>query len=87
MVFHRADDGPLMMVPNPGSDMVRVLLPRSMKGCILSMSDATGREVLSMVANGEQAVLQAGKLPRGVYSIRAIALNGTMLSSGQWMKE
>ena len=27
-VFFRAEEGPLMMVPNPGTDMVRVLLPR-----------------------------------------------------------
>ncbi len=85
--FFRAEEGPLMMVPNPGTDAVRVLLPRSMKGCRVSVSDATGREVLSVVSNGDQVQLSTSALPRGVYSIRAIALNGTALSSGQWMKE
>ena len=51
------------------------------------MIDATGRVVLSTIATGDQAVIRAESFPRGVYSIRAIALNGTALSSGQWIKE
>lgn len=85
-VYFRTDEGPLMMVPNPGSEMVRVLLPRSMKGCSVSVIDPTGREVLSAQATGDQLVLETGPLPRGVYSIRAISLGGTAISSGQWLK-
>ena len=58
-----------------------------MKGCTISITDATGREVLSTLANGDQAVLNTGELPRGVYSIRAIALSGAAMTSGQWLKE
>lgn len=86
-VFFRAEEGPLMMVPNPGSEMVRVLLPRAMKSCTLDVIDATGRVVFSTIATGDQAVIRTEPLPRGMYSIRAIALNGTALSSGQWVKE
>ena len=86
-VFFRADGGPLMTVPNPGSDQVRLLLPRSMNGCNVSVTDATGREVLSATVTGDQAVLHTEALPRGIYSIRAISLNGATMTSGQWMRE
>lgn len=86
-VFFRADDGPLMMVPNPGTDQVRVLLPHAMKGCMVSVTDATGREVLSATASTDQPVLSTDRLPRGVYSVRAITLDGKAMSAGQWMKE
>lgn len=86
-VFFRAEQGPLMMVPNPGSAMVRLLLPRSGNGWNVSVIDATGRELLSTTVNGDQAVLATENLPRGIYSIRAISLNGAAMTSGQWMRE
>jgi hypothetical protein len=86
-VFFRAEQGPLMMVPNPGSDQVRLLLPRSATGWSVSVIDATGRELLTKTARGDQAVLDTEVLPRGVYSIRAISLNGSAMTSGQWMRE
>lgn len=86
-VFFRDEQGPLMMVPNPGSDQVRILLPQSTTGWNVSVIDATGRELLVTRVSGDQALLETGTLPRGVYSIRAISLNGNLMTGGQWMRE
>ena len=51
------------------------------------MINTTGRELLATTVTGDQAVLDTESLPRGVYSIRAIALNGSAMTSGQWMRE
>ncbi len=86
-VFYRVEEGPLMLLPNPGTDALRVLLPLSMKGGVVLVHDATGREVLSAVAIGDQALMATGTLPRGVYAVRVLALNGTAVACGQWLKE
>ncbi len=86
-VFFRSEEGPLILVPNPGTDVVRVLLPRSVAGCMIQIFDATGREVLAHASDGGLEPLNTNALPRGVYSIRAIASNGAAISSAQWVKE
>jgi hypothetical protein len=84
--FHR-ENGPLTLVPNPGSDAVRVVLPRSASTAIVQVVDATGRSVLSMPASGNQVVLDTSVLRNGLYSVQAVTKDGVLISSSTWVKE
>jgi hypothetical protein len=86
-VFFRQNGGPLVMVPNPGNEAVRVLLPRSAAGAVVQVTDATGRVVLSATSSGDQVQLDTSRLRSGLYSIRAITPEGLSIAGGTWVKE
>jgi hypothetical protein len=86
-VFFSNDQGPLMLVPNPGTDRVRVVIPQMKAGAVVQVTDATGRLVLLVQSQGDQLVLDTSALPRGLYSFRASTAEGTAVASGVWVKE
>ncbi len=86
-VFFQNGHGPLLMVPNPGNDLVRVFLPDMQAGAKMQVVDATGRVVLVAQAAGDQLVLDTSALPRGLYSIIATTPDGANTASGKWVKE
>jgi hypothetical protein len=84
--FFRGGNGSLTLVPNPGSDVLRVLLSRAGTATV-HVVDATGRLVLSMPASGGQVVLVTSPLPSGLYSVQALTTEGMLISSNTWVKE
>jgi hypothetical protein len=86
-VFFRNGQGPLLLVPNPGQDMVRIWLPTMAAGSSVQVIDATGRMVLRAMAQGDQLVLNTSTLPRGLYSFLVTTAEGAAMASGSWVRE
>lgn len=86
-LFFRNGQGPLLLVPNPGSDLVRVLLPDMAAATFVQVIDATGRMLLNIPATSDQVTLDTSGLPRGLYSFLAVTREGAGMSSGIWIKE
>ena len=86
-VFLRNGLGPLLLVPNPGNELMRVLLPDNAAGAWVRVIDATGRVVLGSWAIGDQLVLNTSALPRGLYSVLATTREGATMANGTWVRE
>ncbi len=85
--FHRGDKGSLLLVPNPGSTSVRVLLPHGVQGSSLVVTDATGRELRNSSVSGDELLLDASAFPLGLYSFRVLSIAGEQLAQGTWVKQ
>jgi hypothetical protein len=85
VMFHARNEA-LGLVPNPGSETVDVVLPRSIQNADLAMFDATGREVLRKPSIGQRASLDVARLPSGLYTVQALSLEGLSLGHGLWLK-
>jgi hypothetical protein len=86
-VFFRNGQGPLLLVPNPGSDLVRIVMPNVAAGSFVQVMDATGRLVLSLHAASDQILMDTSTLPPGLYSFLATTAEGAAMASGSWVKE
>jgi Secretion system C-terminal sorting domain len=81
-------NGPVVMVhPNPGSDLVEVVVPAGGSGSILEMLDATGRAVLRQTLDSERTSIDTSTLPTGFYAVRVHSATGADLSRAAWIKQ
>ncbi|MBK7553633.1 MAG: T9SS type A sorting domain-containing protein [Flavobacteriales bacterium] len=81
-------NGPVViMQPNPGSDLVEVVVPAGGSGSILEMLDATGRAVLRQTLDSERTSIDTGALPTGFYAVRLHSSTGADLSRATWIKQ
>jgi hypothetical protein len=69
----------ISIYPNPASDFVFIDLPGKCESVIIS--DMTGREVLKLkIDEGEQLQIDIRKMPEGLYIIKAILRNNSILT-------
>lgn len=80
-------DGQVLLIPNPGSGLVDVLLPAVETGSKLVLLDATGRIVQQMILDSERATFDATMLTRGLYVYRLLDTSGASLAQGTWVRE
>lgn len=80
-------DGEVLLIPNPGSGLVNVLLPAVEAGSKLVLLDATGRIVQQLVLESERASFDASLLTRGLYVYRLLDPSGASLTQGTWVRE
>lgn len=85
--FFKHNDFDVHLVPNPGTDVVQVVLARALPGATLTMVDATGREVVQLLLTDERIRLNTADLARGLYGIRITDPDGTSLAKGLWIRE
>lgn len=74
------------LFPNPGHDGFDLRTTVPVTKATLTLIDATGRSVEQIPFNGSSLHVPAQKLPVGLYFIRVIADDGTVLFTGQWVK-
>lgn len=79
--------GDVLVVPNPGSGEVQVLLPDNAAGSLFIMVDGTGREVVRQRVEGTRMRLDANSIPKGVYGYRLLAPDGSIAAHGTWVRE
>lgn len=80
-------EGGVLLVPNPGSGDVQVLLPATAPGGVFTMVDATGREVARFRVEGTRMLLDAGPMPKGLYGYRLLAPDGSTVAHGTWVRD
>lgn len=75
------------LFPNPGTDQFTLQLSEPITYASLFLIDATGREVLRTAANGDRVDVNTAALSHGFFSYRLVDEDGTVLASGNWLKE
>ncbi len=85
--MHRGTDASLLLLPNPGWDQVRVVVPRYMVEGQLVVAEAAGRETRRVAITAGELLFDASALPTGVYSFRLISKAGGQLAQGTWIKK
>lgn len=78
-----AKEGQLLLYPNPANDALRIRfdgLPSA--GATVECLDALGRSVLRM-AYADQDLIPVSDLANGLYTVRLMDRNGTLLGSGR----
>ena len=73
---HSSSPNRLRIYPNPGPDMVNVLLPNGDVSYDLRLLSLTGQQVLSTRASGHKTQLNIGHLPHGTYMLYATDEDG-----------
>lgn len=77
----------VLLVPNPGTDHVQVLLPGSAAGSVFTLVDATGRIVMRQSTQGTRMDISTVALPKGLYGFRLLAPDGSVTDQGTWVRE
>jgi len=77
----------VLLVPNPGTDHVQVLLPGSAPGSVFTLVDATGRIVMRQSTQGARMDISTAALPKGLYGFRLLATDGSVTDQGTWVRE
>ena len=77
----------LLVFPNPGSDLVNIVVPHSAPGAMFTVADATGRELRRAPISAEHITFDASSLPLGVYSFNVSTSDGASLTQVMWVKE
>jgi hypothetical protein len=62
----------LLLIPNPASGVVKVLLPNDMPEATVKLFDINGREVRSFRVLEREAVIPISYLQAGIYFVKAI---------------
>ncbi|MCB0793740.1 MAG: hypothetical protein KDB88_03300 [Flavobacteriales bacterium] len=83
---HHGSGRELQLVPNPGSETLRVLGELPQDGASLILVDATGRPVLNSPLSIASAPIGVQHLPAGCYGFQVMGRNGTPLSQGRWIR-
>jgi len=83
----RSGKDQVLLIPNPGSGQVQVVLPENAAGSVFVMSDAVGQDVLRVRAEGARMSLDMSRLAHGVYGYRLLSPAGSVLARGTWMRE
>ncbi|MBK8500616.1 MAG: hypothetical protein IPL52_17785 [Flavobacteriales bacterium] len=84
-VAHAGSD--VLLVPNPGSGRVDVLLRDPISQGELLLLDATGRAVLRASVGSGRLSFDASALPGGLYGYRVHDADGRIVAHGTWMRE
>lgn len=85
--FFKRGGQDVLLVPNPGSDQVEVVMSHAMPGATLLLLDATGREVARMLLTDGRVSLNTATLAHGLYGYRVIAVDGSFVTNGLWMRD
>lgn len=84
--FERLNDQ-VLLVPNPGTDQVDVVVAQARPGSWLVLIDPTGREVARVRLSDNRSRIDTGRLPRGLYGFRVMDAQGQATAFGTWVKE
>ena len=76
---------PPVISPNPGTDHFSLTLTPGL--CTMLLFDATGRELLRSVLNGDRTQVNTSALEPGLYPYFLLEADGTPLGQGRWIKE
>lgn len=79
--------GGLSLVPNPGRDLIDVMIPGSVEAGWLTLMDATGRMVLRARTEGAMTRLDASPFPSGLYAVLLTDEHGRPVARSVWVKE
>ena len=77
----------VLLVPNPGTDHVQVLLPSNVQGSTFVLVDATGRTISQVRPQNARLEINTIALPKGLYGFRLLAPDGSVLDQGTWVRE
>ena len=85
LFLQEAED--VLLIPNPGSGVVDVLLQDPIPGAQFILVDATGRVVMRATLEAERTALSTSGLPSGLYGFRVMLPSGQVTAAGTWVKQ
>lgn len=82
-----ANDGAILVIPNPAAERIEVAIPGDLEGGILSLLDATGRVVLQARVSQSVERFDIARFPAGVYALLLTDELQRPIARSTWIKE
>ena len=83
----RGSKNEVLLVPNPGSGLVQVILPENTTGSHFVLCDAVGQDVLRARPDGARMSIDLSRLAHGMYGYRLLSPAGSVIARGMWIRE